>query len=255
MKLIERITLALTNSEGASTDKKVELLNDGFEFAMANLFSNEEIKAEMVSIAAASSKVMNDVVKDNVQLKSLLACLMNNKSGYVFTHSMIGSYVANFIIKNVTWGGDSQTDKINFVLFFHDIYLGQIFLKYPELKFEKSLLDNKLLNEKEKDLVMNHAKLAAEMVVTYKRCPMGVDVLIKQHHGMKKGTGFARKYPEDLSPLSKVIVIAEAFVEEYILLKDNDEKIEMKTIIPKLIEEFSSPSYIKIVQTLVNFPL
>lgn len=255
LKLIERITQALKNSEGQTTEKKVEILNDGFEFAAANLFSTDEIRQEMAEIANASAKVMSDVVKDNAQLKGLLATMLNNKSGYVFTHSMIASYVANHIIKNVTWGGDGQSDKINFVLFFHDIYLSPIYLKYPELKFEKALLDNPKLSEKEKDIVMNHAKLAAELVVTYKRCPMGADVLIKHHHGMKKGAGFANKYPEDLSPLSKVLLIAEAFVEHFIAITDKKEKVEMKLIIPKLIEEFVSPSYIKIIQTLVNLPL
>lgn len=255
LKLIERITEALKNSSGMSTDKKVEVLNDGFEFAAANLFSTEEIRQEMAEIATASAKVMSDVVKDNAQLKGLLATMLNNKSGYIFTHSMITSYVANHIIKNVTWGGEGQSDKINFVLFFHDIYLSPIYLKHPQLKFEKALLDNPALSEKEKDIIMNHAKLAAELVVTYKRCPMGADVLIKHHHGMKKGSGFANKYPEDLSPLSKVLLIAEAFVEIFVATTDKKEKVEMKLIIPKLIEEFVSPSYIKIIQTLVNLPL
>lgn len=255
LKLIERITEALKNSAGMTTDKKVEVLNDGFEFAAANLFSTEEIRQEMAEIATASAKVMSDVVKDNAQLKGLLASMLNNKSGYIFTHSMITSYVANHIIKNVTWGGEGQSDKINFVLFFHDIYLSPIYLKHPQLKFEKALIDNPALSEKEKDIIMNHAKLAAELVVTYKRCPMGADVLIKHHHGMKKGSGFANKYPEDLSPLSKVLLIAEAFVEIFVATTDKKEKVEMKLVIPKLIEEFVSPSYIKIIQTLVNLPL
>lgn len=255
IRLIEKITEALKNSSGETTEKKVEVLNDGYEFSMANLFSSEEVKQEMAQIASASSKVMTEVVKENVQLKALISTLMNNKSGYVFVHSMITSYVANHIIKNVTWGGDGQSDKINFVLFFHDIYLAPLYLKHPSLKFEKSLLDSPLLTDKEKDIVLNHARLAAELVVTYKRCPMGADILIKHHHGMKKGSGFANKYPEDLSPLSKVLLVAEAFVEQFVAITDQKQKPEMKLIIPKLIEEFQTPSYIKIVQTLVNLPL
>lgn len=142
----------------------------------------------------------------------------------------------------MTWGGDGQTDKINFVLFFHDIYLAPIFMKHPQLKFEKTRLESPLLSEKEKDIIMNHARLAAELVVTYKRCPMGADILIKHHHGMKKGSGFANKYPEDLSPLSKVLLIAEAFVEHFIAMTDAKQKTEMKLIIPKLVEEFVSAS-------------
>lgn len=255
IKLIEKITNTLKNTKGETTEKKVEVLNDGYDLTMSNLFSSEEVKQELAEIATASAKVMTDVVKENIQLKALISTLMNNKSGYVFIHSMITSYVANHIIKNVTWGGEGQTDKINFVLFFHDIYLAPIYLKYPQLKFEKSLLTSPLLNEKEKEIVMNHARLAAELVVSYKRCPMGADILIKHHHGMKKGSGFATKYAEDLSPLTKVLLVAEAFVEQYIEITDRKQTPEMKLIIPKLIEEFGIPSYIKIVQTLVNIPL
>lgn len=88
LKLIEKITQALNNSEGASNEKKLEILNDGYEFAMANLFTSVEIKQEMVSIASASAQVMGDVVKDNAHLKGLLATMLSNRSGYIFTHSL-----------------------------------------------------------------------------------------------------------------------------------------------------------------------
>ncbi len=199
---------------------------------------------------------MGDVARETSSLKGLLAIMMNNRDGYVFTHSMITSYVAYHMIKNVTWGGESQVEKINFVLFFHDIFLGPIYLKFPQLKAEKDLLNSPLLNEKDKDIVNNHAKLAAEVVVGYKRCPMGVDVLIKQHHGMKKGKGFAHTYMEDLSPLSKVILIAEMFVEEYMAAAENPaHPFDKKEVIPKIISNFKSASYTKIVQSLVSVPI
>lgn len=255
LSLIERISNALKNSQGATTEQKVQMLSDGYEFVAASLFSSEEVKQEVVEIANAAAKVMTEVVKDNDSMKKLLATMLSNKSGYVYTHSLICSYVAQHIIKNVTWGGDGQTEKINFVLFFHDIYLSPIYLKHPELEKERDIVNNPNLSDKEKEIVMNHAKLAAELVVGYKRCPMGADVLIKQHHGMKKGSGFAYRYPEDLSPLSKVFLIAEAFVEEFLSLTKEKKPIEMKVIIPKLIGEFGTPSYIKIIQTLVNLPI
>lgn len=255
LNLVEKISSVLSSNENVSTETKVQNLNDGYEFAAANLFSTEEIKQEMQQIATASSKVMQDVAKDIPNLKALLATMTSNKAGYIFTHSMIASYVAQHIIKHVAWGGDGQTEKINFVLFFHDIYLAPIYLKYPELQFEKNLLDNPKLSEKDKEIIMNHARLAAELVVSYKKCPMGADILIKHHHGMKKGSGFATRYPEDLSPLTKVLLVAEAFVEHFIAINNQKKKVDMKQIIPQLIEEFVTPSYIKIVQTLVNLPI
>jgi HD-GYP domain-containing protein (c-di-GMP phosphodiesterase class II) len=255
LNLVEKISSTLLSTENISTEAKVQNLSDGYEFAAANLFSTDEVKQEMQQIATASSKVMQDVAKDIPTLKGLLATMTSNKTGYIFTHSMIASYVAQHIIKHVAWGGDGQTEKINFVLFFHDIYLAPIFLKHPELQFEKNLLDNPALSEKEKEIVINHARLAAELVVSYKKCPMGADILIKHHHGMKKGSGFATRYPEDLSPLTKVLLIAEAFVEHFIATTNQKKKVDMKQIIPQLIEEFATPSYVKIVQTLVNLPI
>lgn len=257
LTLIDKITASLKELDAAApVEKKVQALSDGYEFAAANLFSSDEIKQQMQEIASASARVMGDVAKESTSVKSLMAIMMSNKDGYIFTHSMITSYVAYHMIKNVTWGGEGQVEKINFVLFFHDIFLAPIYLKFPNLQSEPALMENDLLNEKEKDIVLNHAKLAAELVVSYKRCPMGADVLIKQHHGMKKGKGFVKFYMEDLSPLSKILLIAEMFVEELMKAsKNKDVPFNAKLVIPKLISEFKSPSYTKMVQTLVNVPL
>lgn len=255
LTLIEKITLSLKNLEAAPLEKQVQVLSDGYEFAAANLFSSDEIKQQMQEIAQASAKVMQDVAQNSPTVKSLLAIMMSNKEGYIFTHSMITSYVAYHMIKNVTWGGPGQIEKINFVLFFHDIFLAPIYLKYPELRMESALLEQEKLEESEKDIILTHAKLAAELVVGYKRCPMGADVLIKQHHGMKRGKGFVKFYMEDLSPLAKILLIAEMYVEEF--MKSHEEKIpfNVKLVIPKLISEFKSPTYTKLVQSLVNVPL
>jgi response regulator RpfG family c-di-GMP phosphodiesterase len=255
LTIIEKITLALKNLDKESTEVKVQVLSNGYEFAAANLFSSNEIKQQMQEIASAASKVMAGVAKDNSNVNSLLAILTSNKDGYIFTHSMIVSYVAYHLVKNSNWGGEGQVEKINFVLFFHDIFLGPIYLRHPELKLESDLLESDKLSDNEKVIVLNHAKLGAELVVGFKRCPMGVDILIKHHHGMKKGRGFSQNYAEDLSPLSKIIVIAEMFVEELIKSKENKKSFELKIIIPELMLRFQTPSYTKIVQSLVNIPL
>lgn len=256
LSLIEKITETLKNLDAAPIEKKVQVLSDGYEFAAANLFSNDEIKEQMQQIAAVSAKVMQDVAKEVPNLKALLAVMMNNKDGYVFSHSMIISYVTYHMIKNMTWGGEGQIEKINFVLFFHDIFLGPIYLKHPELRAEASLLESDKLTEAEKDTVLNHAKLAAEIVVSYKRCPMGADILIKQHHGMKKGVGFAKHYMEDLSPISKILLVAEMFVEEFMKASENKTaRYTPKIAIPKLSTEFKTQSYLKIVESLINVPI
>jgi hypothetical protein len=38
---------------------------------------------------------------------------------------------------------------------------------------------------------------------------MGADLIMLQHHGMSNGIGFANNFKDDISPLAKVILIAE----------------------------------------------
>lgn len=255
LTLIEKITLSLKNLEAAPLEKQVQALSDGYEFAAANLFSSDEIKQQMQEIAQASAKMMQDVAQNTPTMKALLAVMLSNRDGYIFTHSMITSYVAYHMIKNVAWGGPGQVEKINFVLFFHDIFLAPIYLKYPDLRMESALLEKESLEDGEKDIILTHAKLAAELVVGYKRCPMGADVLIKQHHGMKRGKGFVKFYMEDLSPLAKILLIAEMYVEEFMKSHEAKTPFNVKLVILKLISEFKSPTYTKLVQSLVNVPL
>lgn len=255
LAIIGKIKQSLEDLEGATIEKKINVLSTGFGFASANIFSSDVIKKHMQEIASSASIVMLNVAKETPSARSLLAILMENKDGYIFTHSMIISYTAYHMIKNVTWGGEGQVEKINFVLFFHDIFLAPIYLKHPELRGESTLVNNVNLDEIENDIIFNHAKLAAELVVTYKRSPMGADILIKQHHGMKKGKGFVRAYVEDLSPLSKVILIAEMFVEEFMIAHEENKSFSTEETILKLIALFKSPSYHKLVESLKHVPL
>ena len=135
--------------------------------------------------------------------------------------------------------------------------LAPIYLKHPTLKYEEDLLFSDDLSVKEKELVLNHARMAAELVITYRRSPMGADLLIKQHHGMTNGIGFAIDFKDDISPLSKIVIISEAFVEEYMKGKDNDPnyQIDLKKIIPTLIEKFKKSTYKKIIETLETIKL
>lgn len=237
--------------------ERSQALQSGFDFAASDFCHTPEVAQEILAVAEACTKVMDEVVKDTPGLKSLLQLLLSNKGGFIYTHSILASYIASHIVRNVSWGGEAQIEKINFVLFFHDIMLAPIYAKHPSLKYEEDLLFSEELSEKEKEVVLNHARLAAELVITYKRAPLGADLLIKQHHGMTNGIGYAIEYKDDVSPLSKIVLISEAFVEEYMKGKDEDEnyQINLKQIISGLKEKFNKSTYKKIIETLETLRL
>ena len=93
--------------------------------------------------------------------------------------------------------------------------------------------------------------MSAELVTGLKKCPIGADLLIKQHHGIGNGIGFAAEFRDDISPLSKIIIVSESFVEELMNKKNAGEnEIKVGEIIKDLKEKFPKHSYKKIVDTL-----
>jgi HD-GYP domain-containing protein (c-di-GMP phosphodiesterase class II) len=247
----------IKETENLGMVEKSTALQAGFDFAASEFCLTPEVAKEIVGIAGACTKVMGEIVNDTPGLKALIGLLNDNKSGYIYTHSILASYIASHIVRKVAWGGEGHIEKINFVLFFHDIMLAPIYLKHPTLKYEEDLLFSDQLSDKEKDIVLNHARLAAEIIITYKRAPMGVDLLIKQHHGMTNGIGFALEFKDDVSPLSKIVLVSEAFVEEYMKAKEADAKyqIDLKKILLVLVEKFKKSTYKKIIETLETLQL
>ena len=247
----------LKSTEHFGILEKAIALEIGFEFVATNFCQSAEAIQEVMSIASACSRVMGEMSQEVPSLHTLLQLLHKNKNGYIFSHTVLASFIASHIIKKVSWGVEEHLEKINFVLCFHDILLAPIYAKHPHLKYEEELLFSDELNEKDKNLVLNHARLAAELMASYRKIPIGADLLIKQHHGMTNGVGFAVDYRNDISPLSKIIIISECFVEEYMKGKDNDPhfQIDLKIMIAILMEKFKKNTYVKIIETLETLRL
>ncbi len=247
----------LENQESAAFEK-MEAVEQGIEIVAESLFHQDELTEEMVNISKSCMGNMKDVVNEAPHLKNLLASLVANKSGYLYSHAILSTYVANHIVDVIDWGSDAHKEKVRFVLFFSDMFLAPIYKKYPDAKYEEDLLFNQSLTEDEKEFVLNHAKNAGEAIRAFPRCPMGADVIIKQHHGMTGGAGFAVKYKDDISPLAKVVIVAEAFVEDILRCRDDGRAFndEVKAeVISKLSERFNRHTYSKIIEPLESLNL
>ncbi|RPJ76773.1 MAG: hypothetical protein EHM20_07040 [Alphaproteobacteria bacterium] len=247
----------IKSTEKLGMVEKSAALEEGFNFVAKDFTNSPPATAEIMNIANACTKVIQEMTKEAPGLRSLLNILESSKSGYIYSHSILAAFVASHIVKRIPWGGEGHLEKINFVLFFHDIMLAPIYLKHPHLKYEEDLLFSDELDEKEKETILNHARMAAELIITYKRAPMGVDLLIKQHHGITNGIGFANDFKDDISPLSKIVIISEAFIEEYMKGKDNDSSYhaDVAIILPILYKKFRKSTYRKIIETLESLSL
>ena len=124
------------------------------------------------------------------------------------------------MIKSESWYSNQVHEKVCVLLFFHDVVLLPLYHRYKDLpEDEELLLSSTLISEKEKQLVLFHPKLIAQMLESIPGIPLGLDQLIMQHHGTLNGTIGKDTYVDEVSMLAKVVVISEAFVTELLKTK------------------------------------
>jgi hypothetical protein len=129
-------------------EDRVTITAQGMGVVAEEVFDNPEVSDEVANISMACIKSVSQVAKDVPKLKSLLQMLVEQKDDYVYMHSVLTTYIATNIIKNISWGSNEQAEKISFALFFHDIYLVPIFKKYPNAISEEDLLFRDDVDEK-----------------------------------------------------------------------------------------------------------
>ncbi len=143
------------------------------------------------------------------------------------------------------WGSQEQQnillEKITMVSFFHDIHLEEErLLKIMDTK----ALKKANLTPNEKDLVMNHANKAALLIQSYPKLPQGVDLIIKQHHGVSNGVGFPEFFTAGISPMAIFFMVIEDFVTQMLEQKDLSG---IPNILIHLKAKYELPTYRKVV--------
>ena len=139
-----------------------------------------------------------------------------------------------------------------------DYERNDLFKKYPDCTNEEDFLFRSDVTEQEKQIVIEHALLAGRLIKTFPRSPLGADMIVTQHHGMTNGQGFAVNYKDDISPLSKIIIIAEDIATDILTrIKNGDKKklADKETYLVRLRERYKNHTYKKIVDAFVDVQL
>jgi hypothetical protein len=155
------------------------------------------------------------------KLNQLLKMATSNVN-LIFKHSLLTCFVASHIIDKMEWGNNEQKVKIAFVSFFSNLLLNE-----DDYIFIHSDEDLELLNlsEKERENVWNHSLNAAKLMSKYyTSLPMGVETIVKQHHGNRYGMGFAH-HPSTISPLALLYIITDEWVS--LILKAERRKLPL----------------------------
>lgn len=207
------------------------------------------ITKETVELSKKNIKNMVESCRRFPTLGNLVQRLLRNRSSYLYKHNQLLMYVCSHLMDHIDWGNEDQKKKITFVCFFHDIVLET---DEQAMIYTEKDLKNSDLSDKEKMLVSKHAQLAAELIHKYPNSPMGSDVIIRQHHGVNHGIGFAESFTANLSPMSIVFILAENFVDT-LIQKDGD--FDMQEKIREMRDRFSTQRFQKIIDILEGFTL
>jgi HD-GYP domain-containing protein (c-di-GMP phosphodiesterase class II) len=199
---------------------------------------------ETIELSLRNLKFMVKEAKKNVSLKDLLKQLLRNKAGYQFKHSQILMFVATQLMDQMDWVNDEQRKKLQFIAFWHDIALENS--EQAMIHTDQQLKDSNF-STGTKDLIRKHAQIGASIISQYPNAPLGVEQIIKQHHGASNGLGFSEYYSQNISPLAIVFILSEDFVDSLI---QADKDFNPKAKIVQMRKRYTTQRFQKIINAL-----
>jgi HD-GYP domain-containing protein (c-di-GMP phosphodiesterase class II) len=255
---IQRLKLLTLVTQEVVAKLELDKLNAD-EAAKANEFSQQlvyekiqkfGITKEAVQISNKTMKGIMDGCNKEKKVKGMVARLLSNKATYQFRHIQVITYVGTHLISNLDWGTPEQIEKFGFIAFFHDLALktDEQAMVYSDMELETGNFD-----ADEKDIIIRHAQIAAEMIHSYPNAPMGVDTLIRQHHGVTNGRGFTDTFTANLSPMAIIFIIAEYYTHN---LLDNIQKdISSAQMITIMKQKFPTARFKRYLEILAKITL
>lgn len=239
------LTQSLKNLRAPHTiDEAVVMTGDSFVIS-SDLIKSLGITSTCVAMVDQTVQQMRTQITKTDKLGSLLKKLLDDQLSYSYRRSYMICLISHTLLPKMEWGSHEQQtnmlEKLSMVSFFHDIYL-------EEERLLK-IMDNEGMKKagltpRERDAVLNHANKAALLAQTYPRLPQGVDIIIKQHHGVSNGVGFPEMLTAGISPMAIFFVVIEDFVTQ--ILEHNDLN-NFSEILFNLKQRYQLPTYRKIV--------
>jgi len=232
-----------------SMEENVEVIGDSYVIS-TDLMRALGITPVCITLVNQTIQSMKNQILQSPKLGPLLKKIMEDHLSYSYRHSYLICALSYSLLPKMEWGSQDQQasllEKICMVSYFHDIFLDQEKLvrigSQEELKAAK-------LTPREHEQIVNHAHHAATFVQSYPRLPQGVDVIIKQHHGVTNGVGFPEVLTAAISPLAIFFMVVEDFSTKILAIEDSPENIaqSMRSALVPLKEKYQLPSYRKIV--------
>ena len=198
----------------------------------------------ITDLASNSIKSMIQAIKDSPKLGNLLKMLLSSRISYAYQHAHLVCVIGNFIMSKQKWYQEKHLDIFSYAAFFADITLKSV----TQIRVNTSEeLNSAKLTEEERKQVETHALDAAKLLEGTEYYTEYLHLVIMQHQGSETGVGFPDKPSEEIHPIAKCFIVADAFVK--IMLDPNGPK-NKKDILSILYGQFTNPSYQNIIKVL-----
>lgn len=225
-------------------DEAVVMTGDSFIIS-SDLIKSLGITSTCVTMVDQTVSQMRAQITKSDKLGLLLKKLLDDKLSYSYRRSYLICLISYRLLPKMEWGSSEQQasllEKISMVSFFHDIYLEDE--KNLKIMDHESLKKAKLTS-RDRDLILGHANKASLLAQTFPRLPQGVDIIIKQHHGVSNGVGFPEALTVAISPMAIFFVVVEDFVT---CILEQDDLTNFTATLKYLKERYQLPTYRKIV--------
>ncbi len=241
----KKVALKLKDDK-LSLEEKLEVLVESFEISRERIMSLgvDELTIEIVS---ESVQVMEKTLNDSKALASFLNLLKNKKASYSYAHCYLTSMLLHKIVESFEWQSKAVKEKLTYVAYFHDIGLKDE--KHMKIRSNAEL--EKIVDPAEKELIKSHANQGASIIDKFPEVPMGVSQIIREHHGIKNGSGFSDdNLSISLAPMSMMFLVVEDFVDQYLDLPLDSKKEDQLKIIAKLKKIYNKSTYKQTIEAL-----
>lgn len=209
--------------------ERIMLTQTGF-LQVQNAVGEYGIDKRTTELAFETIDSMKRIVRSSNSLTKMIDDAFVDCESFKYRHSMMTMFIGTKIIEEAEWGSKELLNKLCFVAMFADISLNGDHLARIQSETE---LERSDYSDDEKELIRQHALLSAKIVSKVRLAPLGVESIIKQHHGSRTGIGL-RMETFNIAPVGLIYMISSEYSSVAISLKETNKKVSKKGFIEYL---------------------
>ena len=170
------------------------------------------------------------LVRKTPRLADIIADLDKVQPGVV-KQSLMVSMLSAMLGIAMEWTKPGTIEKLALGGFLHDV---------GKSKVPKEILEKhpSQLSQDDKRIYQSHPEIGHQLLLQVKSVPEDILLMVLEHHERSDGLGFPRRIKDmQISPLAKLVAVASAYCEEYLLVSAPDPATKSKAAFDRIMAQ------------------